>query len=252
MNGNFRWGAPVSSKDRTVKNGSGPISPVRVLSLADADQAQNWLGRQASAPQLAQTGKVAAATVAKKITGHIPYNRRVAGPDGDAIMFGARCFSAALAAGDIRALFNGSIDRILGRQSSGNLRLVEDGGGVSWECDMPDTSYAADILTLMRRGDISESSAGFYATVTHLEQGRDGQRTLVVDRGVLVTVGPHTFGSIGALGSVASGAVKSSYEAGYQAGLDERASSRRQTAPPAQNKTQNKINGGSRRVQKFR
>ena len=74
-------------------------------------------------------------------------------------------FTKSLANGaDVRCLFNHSEDMILGRTTAGTLRLIEDNVGLRFECDLPDTSYANDLHTSIKRGDINQCSFGFYCT----------------------------------------------------------------------------------------
>jgi uncharacterized protein len=70
-------------------------------------------------------------------------------------------FRTALINADVRALFNHDPNMILGRTKSKTLRLAETDSGLEYECDMPDTSYARDLMACMQRGDISQCSFGF-------------------------------------------------------------------------------------------
>lgn len=63
--------------------------------------------------------------------------------------------------GDVRALFDHDAGRVLGRTTSGTLRLGEDATGLSCEIDLPDTSDGRDVEALITRGDISGMSFGF-------------------------------------------------------------------------------------------
>ncbi len=63
---------------------------------------------------------------------------------------------------DTRAYFNHDPSMILGRTRSGTLRLGVDTVGLAYEIDMPDTTYARDLLISMERGDVTQSSFGFY------------------------------------------------------------------------------------------
>lgn len=65
--------------------------------------------------------------------------------------------------GDVRALRNHDRARVLGRTTSGTLRLREDDVGLAVEIDLPDTSDGRDIATLVERGDLDGMSFGFIA-----------------------------------------------------------------------------------------
>ena len=62
---------------------------------------------------------------------------------------------------DIRALVSHDPDKLMGRTSSGTLRLVESADGLTFENDTPDTTYARDLAALAARGDIKGMSFGF-------------------------------------------------------------------------------------------
>jgi HK97 family phage prohead protease len=63
---------------------------------------------------------------------------------------------------DVRALFNHNADLgVLGRTTSGTLRLSVDEKGLKYEIDAPDTQLARDLIASMERGDITQSSFGF-------------------------------------------------------------------------------------------
>jgi uncharacterized protein len=49
----------------------------------------------------------------------------------------------------------------LGRTTSGTMKVTQDSVGLFYECTVPDTQLGRDILTLVERGDISQSSFGF-------------------------------------------------------------------------------------------
>lgn len=70
-------------------------------------------------------------------------------------------FRKALQGSDVRAYFNHDISFVLGRESSGTLRLREDKRGLWYSVDLPDTSFARDLAVSMRRGDIDGSSFAF-------------------------------------------------------------------------------------------
>ena len=66
--------------------------------------------------------------------------------------------------GDIRALVEHDMGRVIGRTKSGTLRLQEDGKGLRVEIDVPDTTDGNDLWVLVERGDISGMSFGFRVT----------------------------------------------------------------------------------------
>lgn len=62
---------------------------------------------------------------------------------------------------DVRSLFNHTADYVLGRVSSGTLRLREDATGLAFENDLPGTTIAHDLVVSIERGDISGMSFAF-------------------------------------------------------------------------------------------
>jgi HK97 family phage prohead protease len=70
-------------------------------------------------------------------------------------------FSRALKSSDVVARWNHDPDTILGRTSSGTLRLREDERGLTFELDLPATQLGNDVLELVRRGDVSGLSFAF-------------------------------------------------------------------------------------------
>lgn len=70
---------------------------------------------------------------------------------------------------DVRALVDHNPSLILGRTSSGTLRISEDDRGLRVEIDVPDTSYGRDLLENVRTGNVKGMSFGFKVP-------KDGQR----------------------------------------------------------------------------
>ena len=62
---------------------------------------------------------------------------------------------------DTRALFNHDSNLILGRSTANTLALTVDNMGLRYNVDMPDTTYANDLMVSMKRGDVTQSSFGF-------------------------------------------------------------------------------------------
>jgi hypothetical protein len=70
-------------------------------------------------------------------------------------------FAETIKTSDVRALIGHDVGRVIGRLSSGTLRLKEDATGLAVEIDLPDTSDGRDLAVLLERGDISGMSFGF-------------------------------------------------------------------------------------------
>jgi hypothetical protein len=62
---------------------------------------------------------------------------------------------------DVIARANHRSEGLLGRVSSGTLRLSVDARGLRYEIDVPDTTAGRDTLEYIKRGDIRESSFAF-------------------------------------------------------------------------------------------
>ena len=61
----------------------------------------------------------------------------------------------------VRALNNHDSNQVLGRVGAGTLILNEDDAGLRFEIDLPATSYARDLATLVERGDVAGCSFAF-------------------------------------------------------------------------------------------
>lgn len=62
---------------------------------------------------------------------------------------------------DTAFLINHDMNRLLGRVSSGTLRLKDTAEGLQFECDFPDTEEARSAYASIKRGDMHECSFGF-------------------------------------------------------------------------------------------
>jgi HK97 family phage prohead protease len=71
------------------------------------------------------------------------------------------CFKKTIGEADIRALMNHDPNYVLGRNTSGTLKLWEDDIGLNMECEPPDTQWAKDLMVSMKRGDVDQMSFGF-------------------------------------------------------------------------------------------
>jgi HK97 family phage prohead protease len=71
-------------------------------------------------------------------------------------------FDAAIRRGDdVCCLQQHNASIVLGRTTSGTLKLRTDSRGLSFECMLPPTQAAQDLRTLVARGDVRECSFGF-------------------------------------------------------------------------------------------
>jgi len=96
---------------------------------------------------------------------------------------------------DVRALIDHDSRLILGRTKSGTLRLTEDDRGLHYEIDVPDTQAGRDVVTSIRRGDISGSSFSFTVRGVDGDSWREeGDRVIRELRSVdLYDVSPVTY-----------------------------------------------------------
>ena len=63
---------------------------------------------------------------------------------------------------DVRCLVNHDTTLVLGRNTSGTLELNVDDVGLYFKCIFPNTSYAKDLFEVLKRGDVSQMSFGFF------------------------------------------------------------------------------------------
>lgn len=75
---------------------------------------------------------------------------------------------------DVRALQNHDANFVLGRTTSGTLRLAEDATGLAVEILLPDTTFARDLVVSMERGDVSQMSFAFTVSADGESWQRDG------------------------------------------------------------------------------
>lgn len=71
---------------------------------------------------------------------------------------------------DVVGLFNHDANELLGRTSSGTVRLSADANGLRYQIDLP--AARADIAELAARGDLTGSSFGFIARTVKYEDDR--------------------------------------------------------------------------------
>lgn len=94
---------------------------------------------------------------------------------------------------DVRALFNHDPNLILGRTIPGTLRLSVDDTGLAYEIDPPDTQAARDLMTSMKRGDVNQSSFGFYCDEDDWTKDAEGCMLRTIRSASLFDVSPVTY-----------------------------------------------------------
>jgi HK97 family phage prohead protease len=75
--------------------------------------------------------------------------------------------------GDVLALVNHDFGRVVGRTTSGTLRLSEDAHGLMVDIDVPNTTDGNDLWELVERGDVSGMSFAFRATKQEWDESGD-------------------------------------------------------------------------------
>lgn len=101
-------------------------------------------------------------------------------------------FNESIGKDDIRALFNHDPNYVLGRNRAGTLELFEDDIGLRVRITPPDTSWAKDVLTSIRRGDITQMSIGFIV-LDDKWSTKDGMDEREIRKVQLFDVSPVTF-----------------------------------------------------------
>lgn len=115
-----------------------------------------------------------------------PYGEQSRDLGGFREVYQVGCFKRYLQAGDdVRAVFNHNPDFILGRRTANTAKFYEEFDGLYMQVDVPDTTWAKDLLVSMKRGDISGSSAAFYITKFRWET-KNGEKTRVIEEARLV------------------------------------------------------------------
>jgi len=96
---------------------------------------------------------------------------------------------------DVRALFNHDSNHVLGRTKSKTLVIGKDQKGLTYNIpDMPNTTSGNDLLELISRGDVSQSSFTFVTKSDKWEKRADGtQLRTLLKAEALYDVSPVTF-----------------------------------------------------------
>ena len=88
---------------------------------------------------------------------------------------------ALLSNPDVLALWDHDTRMVLGRTTAGTLRLQEDGYGLSFEIDLPETQSARDLVVSVVRGDISGASFAFKVVEDRWSQSNSGMLRELLD-----------------------------------------------------------------------
>ena len=111
----------------------------------------------------------------KTIVGFIPYNSRSVNMGFIEVILPS-AFTKTLADGaDVKAFVNHDDNKLLGRVKNGSLRLESREDGLYIECDLPETSYANDVYTLIKDGYCTTMSFGFVAIQDEIDY-EDGKQ----------------------------------------------------------------------------
>lgn len=98
----------------------------------------------------------------KKLRGHgAVYNKLSEDLGGFKEMFLPSSLAETIKRDDIRSLRDHTPSYILGRSKAGTLTLEEDERGIYFEVDIPDTSYARDLMVSVERRDVTGCSIIF-------------------------------------------------------------------------------------------
>jgi hypothetical protein len=131
-----------------------------------------------------------------KLHGHASVFDQIAQVPGHYEQLSRSAFDAVLKdkTTDVRALWNHDPNHLLGRQSSGTLRIGTDSEGLEFEVDLPDTSLGRDLRVLADRGDITGASFGFIPGEDEWDKAPDGMRLRThTSVAMLRDVSPVTF-----------------------------------------------------------
>ena len=93
---------------------------------------------------------------------------------------------------DVRALLNHDPNFVLGRTKAGTLTLREDARGLHYTNDLPDTQTGRDLMTSIKRGDITGSSFAFVVKQDKWTQADTGDIREILDVN-LFDVSPVTY-----------------------------------------------------------
>ncbi len=102
-------------------------------------------------------------------------------------------FADSLTKDDQRFLWSHDTSKVLGRTKNNTLRLLEDGIGLRFELDLPDTTLGDDTYKSIKRGDVDGVSFGFQMISHDLEEPDDDLPLRTVTKAKLLEVSAVAF-----------------------------------------------------------
>jgi uncharacterized protein len=102
-------------------------------------------------------------------------------------------FADSLKNDDQRFLWSHDTSKVLGRTKNNTLRLMEDGIGLRFEIDLPDTTLGDDTYKSIKRGDVDGVSFGFRAEDDDLVEPDDDIPIRTVKKAKLLEVSAVAF-----------------------------------------------------------
>jgi len=128
-------------------------------------------------------------TKKKYICGIIPYDSKSLPMWGVTEIISRTAFKKTLADNsNVFCLVNHDENKVLGSTDSGTLSLAQSDEGLVCRCEIPDTTYAADLYNLIERGDVRTMSFGF-VPVQYTDNYENNTRTVKEAKLIEVSMG---------------------------------------------------------------
>lgn len=102
-------------------------------------------------------------------------------------------FTESLQNDDQRFLWSHDTSKVLGRTKNNTLRLEEDGIGLRFEIDLPDTTLGDDTYKSIKRGDVDGVSFGFKKESDDVQEPDDDLPLRTVTKAKLLEVSAVAF-----------------------------------------------------------
>lgn len=142
------------------------------------------------------TGEVEVRSVGQKayIEGYAAvFNSRSKNLGGFVEVVERPAFNKTVKEADVRALWNHDPSLLLGRTRAGTLKLSVDNSGLYYRTEAPNTSYANDLVELLARGDVTQSSFSFFKIHDEWDLTEDEYPQRHLTEVGLVDVSPVTY-----------------------------------------------------------